>query len=160
ETATRNGPAHLRRALFLLVLAFLAAPPPALADTSPWRMPTEYPASSMPGEGVAAFAEMLAKASGGRLAVAPSFDAALGVTWGGDGAGAPGRPARGGAPFRGPPPLGRHALPPPLASLRCDDARRGRASLPPRPPRLRAGLRPAGGKPSLRDAVAGIGHLE
>lgn len=40
-------------------------------------MPTEYPASSMPGEGVATFARLVS--AGGRLIVTPSFDASAGV---------------------------------------------------------------------------------
>ncbi|MFH6782703.1 MULTISPECIES: TRAP transporter substrate-binding protein [Methylobacterium] len=44
-----------------------------------WRMPTEYPASTMPGEGLAAFARLAAEHSGGTLAVQPSYDAAAGL---------------------------------------------------------------------------------
>jgi TRAP-type C4-dicarboxylate transport system substrate-binding protein len=42
-------------------------------------MPTEYPASTMPGEGLATFARLVTEASGGRLVVQPSFDAASGL---------------------------------------------------------------------------------
>lgn len=49
------------------------------AQAAEWSMATEYPASSMSGEGVTFFAETLATESGGRLAVRPSFDAAAGV---------------------------------------------------------------------------------
>lgn len=64
-----------RSALALPVL--LATP--AFAQTTRWDMPTEYPASSMPGEGVATFARLVTAGAGGRLAVAPSFDASAGV---------------------------------------------------------------------------------
>ena len=64
--------------------AALAAAPLALhvgpihAQTSDWSMATEYPANSMPGEGLRRFAEMLARESGGRIEAKPSFDAAAG----------------------------------------------------------------------------------
>lgn len=57
-----------------LVLATAAAP----AQTV-WRMPTEYPASAIPGEGVATFAREVAARAGGRLVVAPSYDASAGI---------------------------------------------------------------------------------
>ena len=59
----------------------LAEAPAASADGPRivWRMPTEYPASTMPGEGLATFARLAAERSGGRLAVAPSFDAEAGL---------------------------------------------------------------------------------
>ncbi|SKA24312.1 TRAP-type C4-dicarboxylate transport system, substrate-binding protein [Enhydrobacter aerosaccus] len=40
-------------------------------------MATEYPASTVSGEGIAFFADRLAEASHGRLGIAPSYDAAL-----------------------------------------------------------------------------------
>ena len=69
----------MRRSTLLLGLALLVLPTLAPAEPLRWTMPTEYPASSMPGEGVAAFAEALATASEGRLAIVPSFDAGLGI---------------------------------------------------------------------------------
>lgn len=42
------------------------------------RITTEYPASSMPGLGVATFAERVAQKTGGKLVFATSFDAAAG----------------------------------------------------------------------------------
>ncbi|CAN5161669.1 TRAP transporter substrate-binding protein [soil metagenome] len=42
------------------------------------RMATEYPATSMPGEGVSTFAALVAEKSGGALVVEPSFDARAG----------------------------------------------------------------------------------
>jgi TRAP-type C4-dicarboxylate transport system substrate-binding protein len=41
-------------------------------------MPTEYPASSMPGEGLKVFADAVAAATKGQLVIKPSYDAALG----------------------------------------------------------------------------------
>lgn len=43
-----------------------------------WAMATEYPASSMPGEGLRLFAESLTRESGGRIGAKPSFNAAAG----------------------------------------------------------------------------------
>jgi len=66
-------------------IRLLAAAPLALrvstsrAQAVEWSMATEYPASSMSGEGLRFFAEALAKESGGRLVARPSFDAAAGV---------------------------------------------------------------------------------
>lgn len=62
----------------LICLAALWSAGPAIAQTV-WRMPTEYPASAIPGEGIAHFAGLVAAASGGRLTIAPSYDAALGI---------------------------------------------------------------------------------
>ncbi|WP_375460426.1 TRAP transporter substrate-binding protein [uncultured Enterovirga sp.] len=59
--------------LFLGGAAVLVARP-ATAETR-WRMATEYPASAMPGEGIAAFARSLAEFSGGEIAIEPVFDA-------------------------------------------------------------------------------------
>lgn len=42
------------------------------------RMTTEYPATSMPGLGVAAFTEKVAQKSAGKLVIEPSFDASAG----------------------------------------------------------------------------------
>ncbi len=70
-------------------MGLLSLPPiAAVAETSKvsadnpqvvWRMPSEYPPSTMPGEGLAAFARLAAERSGGRLAVVPSFDATAGL---------------------------------------------------------------------------------
>ena len=64
------------RAVSLLCLLLIALP--ALAQTV-WEMPTEYPANSMPGEGIATFARLVGRKSGGRLVVQPSFDAGKGI---------------------------------------------------------------------------------
>lgn len=50
---------------------------PAAAETR-WRMATEYPASAMPGEGIATFAGRVRELSGGELSVEPVFDAKAG----------------------------------------------------------------------------------
>jgi TRAP-type C4-dicarboxylate transport system substrate-binding protein len=79
-----------RRALFRAILAGscwallpllgpTTAQSPATGAPVAWRMPTEYPASTMPGEGLATFARLVAERSGGRLAVEPSYDATAGL---------------------------------------------------------------------------------
>lgn len=46
---------------------------------TPWRMATEYPATSMPGEGVSHFARIVSHLSNGALSVQPGFDAPGGL---------------------------------------------------------------------------------
>jgi TRAP-type C4-dicarboxylate transport system substrate-binding protein len=67
----------MRRLLPALALV-LGFSPAAFAQTV-WEMPTEYPASAIPGEGVATFAKLVNERSGGRLTITPSFDAAKGI---------------------------------------------------------------------------------
>ncbi len=67
----------MRRLLPIIALA-LGLSPSVVAQTV-WEMPTEYPASAIPGEGVATFARLVNERSGGRLAITPSFDAAMGI---------------------------------------------------------------------------------
>ncbi|PZO04129.1 MAG: signal peptidase [Hyphomicrobiales bacterium] len=62
----------------LLGAALLTPAVPAAAQTV-WEMPTEYPATAIPGEGVATFAAIVNEKSGGRLTIRPSFDAARGI---------------------------------------------------------------------------------
>ncbi|MGX5733760.1 TRAP transporter substrate-binding protein [Bosea thiooxidans] len=50
----------------------------ATAQTS-WEMPTEYPETAIPGEGVATFAKLVNERAGGRLTIRPSFDAKRGI---------------------------------------------------------------------------------
>ena len=63
----------------------LAALLPALAPAFParaaagWRIVTEYPATAMPGEGIAHFAEAATRLSAGALTVTPAFDAPGGL---------------------------------------------------------------------------------
>jgi TRAP-type C4-dicarboxylate transport system substrate-binding protein len=63
----------------------LAAAPMALAarrtaaQGMTWSMATEYPASTVSGEGIAFFADRMAKESSGRIAIAPSYDAPGGL---------------------------------------------------------------------------------
>jgi TRAP-type C4-dicarboxylate transport system substrate-binding protein len=66
----------MRKLLLAFLLALVA---PAHAQTVEWVIPTEYPASSMPGEGLKAFAEAVAAETKGALVVKPSFDASLGL---------------------------------------------------------------------------------
>lgn len=63
----------------LLLAAVLALAAPAQAQTLEWVMPTEYPASSMPGEGLKMFADAVAAETKGQLLVKPSYDASLGL---------------------------------------------------------------------------------
>jgi len=63
---------------FLLSTVSLTLATGAGAQTV-WEMPTEYPASAIPGEGVATFAGIVNEKSGGRLTIKPSFDAARGI---------------------------------------------------------------------------------
>jgi TRAP-type C4-dicarboxylate transport system substrate-binding protein len=67
----------MRRLLPIIALA-LGLSPSVVAQTV-WEMPTEYPASAIPGEGVATFARLVNERSGGRLAITPSFDASMGI---------------------------------------------------------------------------------
>ena len=61
-----------------LALALLAFGP-ANAQAR-WEMTTEYPASNISGEGISTFARLIAERAGGRLVIAPTFDASSGVT--------------------------------------------------------------------------------
>jgi len=69
----------MRQPLLGLAAVLLLLVPAAQAQTIRWEIPTEYPATAMPGEGLARFARALDAASTGRIAAAPSFDAALGL---------------------------------------------------------------------------------
>src|SRR4051812_27476242 len=64
-----------------VALVVLLAGAPALAQIK-WEMTTEYPATTISGEGVTGFAAFLAEKSKGRLIVHPSYDAAKKVTSG------------------------------------------------------------------------------
>jgi TRAP-type C4-dicarboxylate transport system substrate-binding protein len=73
-------PLSRRHTIQLLAAAPLALRAPrSSAQAVEWSMATEYPASSMSGEGLRFFAETLARESGGRLIAKPSFDTAAGV---------------------------------------------------------------------------------
>src|SRR4051794_21049637 len=52
------------------------------AAQTEWTMVTEYPASSISGQGLATLSELVAAKSGGALTISVSFDAAGGVTSG------------------------------------------------------------------------------
>ncbi|MBV1799448.1 TRAP transporter substrate-binding protein DctP [Siccirubricoccus sp. G192] len=64
--------------LFLALGAGAAVRRPARAQAA-WRMVTEYPATAMPGEGLAHFASTMSRLSAGALAVRPGFDASEGL---------------------------------------------------------------------------------
>src|ERR671939_289494 len=66
-----------------ILVAFLAllVGAPALAQTK-WEMTTEYPATTISGEGITTFAAILAERSHGQLIVSPSYDAAQKITSG------------------------------------------------------------------------------
>jgi TRAP-type C4-dicarboxylate transport system substrate-binding protein len=63
----------------MAITLFPLSPSSALAETIELKMATEYPASSMPGEGLQYFAELVALESGGQLTIKPSFSAELGI---------------------------------------------------------------------------------
>lgn len=77
------APLALRRRRFSGLLATsalaVAVARPARAQTAAWTMATEYPASTVSGEGIAFFAQLLAAESSGQIAITPSYDAALGL---------------------------------------------------------------------------------
>ena len=62
----------------VLIAAIAAAAEPARAAQT-WRIVTEYPATAMPGEGIAHFAAAVAQHSGGMLTIQPGYDAPDGV---------------------------------------------------------------------------------
>ena len=66
-----------RRPILGAALAATLARPARAATV--WRMVTEYPATAIPGEGVAHFAEAVAQLSGGALSIDPGYDAAGGL---------------------------------------------------------------------------------
>ena len=66
-----------RRALAALLPALALSRPARAADS--WRVVTEYPATAMPGEGIAHFAEAATRLSAGALTVTPGFDAPDGL---------------------------------------------------------------------------------
>ncbi|HYB72111.1 MAG TPA: TRAP transporter substrate-binding protein [Candidatus Sulfotelmatobacter sp.] len=61
-----------------VLCALLLAAAPAWPQTLEWTLATEYPATSMAGEGLQHLAEALGQASGGRIAAKPTFDAESG----------------------------------------------------------------------------------
>ena len=67
-----------RRAL-LLALATLPLGARVARAGAAWRIVTEYPATAMPGEGIAQFAEAATRLSAGALAVRPGYDAPDGL---------------------------------------------------------------------------------
>ncbi|MGT2493276.1 hypothetical protein ACU4GD_29300 [Cupriavidus basilensis] len=75
------APSTAARRALLALLACGAGQGWAQPAASPtvWRMATEYPASAMPGEGLATFAEEVKKRTAGAIEVKPSFDASAGV---------------------------------------------------------------------------------
>ncbi|WP_158743105.1 TRAP transporter substrate-binding protein [Acidisphaera sp. L21] len=70
-----------RRAMVLAGGAALVALPirRALAEGATWTAATEYPATAMPGVGLASLARFLAASSGGRIVVQPGYDAPGGL---------------------------------------------------------------------------------
>ena len=71
---TRRGVTRLA-----LALPFAMAAHRTAAQGAIWTMATEYPANTVSGDGIAFFAGHLAEASGRRLTILPSFDAAFGM---------------------------------------------------------------------------------
>ncbi|HYB73598.1 MAG TPA: hypothetical protein VED18_09510, partial [Candidatus Sulfotelmatobacter sp.] len=75
---SRARRSQVARLVGILCALFLVAAP-AWPQTLEWTLATEYPATSMSGEGLQHLAEALGQASGGRIAAKPSFDAESGV---------------------------------------------------------------------------------
>lgn len=69
STPTRR---HFSRLLLASPLALGVRP--AQAQTTAWSMATEYPATTVSGEGVSFFARRLTEESRGRLAITPAYD--------------------------------------------------------------------------------------
>jgi TRAP-type C4-dicarboxylate transport system substrate-binding protein len=67
----------MRRLLLVILIALASVA--AYAQTIEWVIPTEYPATSMPGEGVRVFADAVTAETRGQIVAKPSFDAALGL---------------------------------------------------------------------------------
>jgi TRAP-type transport system periplasmic protein len=73
-TLSRRSLAHLLAAAPMELAARRT-----LAQGTAWSMATEYPATTVSGEGIAFFADRLPKESSGRLTIAPSYDAPGGL---------------------------------------------------------------------------------
>ena len=71
---TRRNATRLVAALPVALAAHRVA-----AQGAVWTMATEYPATTVSGDGIAFFATRLAEESGRRLAILPSYDAAFGL---------------------------------------------------------------------------------
>src|SRR5437879_4682265 len=69
----RQQPGRVSRRTALAAIAAFAARP-AHAQPARWVIPSEYPESSMPGEGLRTFAALVASRAGGGLLALPSFD--------------------------------------------------------------------------------------
>jgi len=63
----------------ILAGVLLLVHPAAAPAQTVWDMPTEYPQNTMPGLGVATFAQRLAELSAGKIQIRPSFDASAGL---------------------------------------------------------------------------------
>ena len=69
----------LTRRLTITGVLGLVAEHAGAAEPVRWRIATEYPATAIPGEGVAAFADAVTAGSAGALTVEPAFDAPEGL---------------------------------------------------------------------------------
>ncbi len=65
----------MRAILALVTSLTLSLPMMAMAQNAPlqWEMTTEYPANTLPGEGIAIFAQLVTEKSGGRLVIRADF---------------------------------------------------------------------------------------
>lgn len=72
-----------RQTLSATVAAAIGLSARRAAAAAAWRIVTEYPATAMPGEGIAYFAERVGQLTGGALAVQPGYDGPDGIRSGG-----------------------------------------------------------------------------
>jgi len=70
---------RLSRHIFVVLAAALLLHIAQVSAQVAWTITTEYPATSMPGEGLRYFAEALFRESAGRIVVNPGFDASSGI---------------------------------------------------------------------------------
>ena len=69
----------LIRLLVSFAFGFALLTPPAAWAQTVWTMPTDYPADSMPGQGLTTFAAAVARTTAGAIAVVPAFGGAPGL---------------------------------------------------------------------------------
>lgn len=66
----------VRYAAFIGIAAAFASTPASTQTI--WTLPTEYPATAIPGEGITTFADAVARQTAGALVIQPSYNAQMG----------------------------------------------------------------------------------